>query len=67
MISKFQNMLLDIFNDFTSEGVALFDAYPILPVVVPKFAYGFFKGVNSYLEKSAKMVDYIEVSNSLTN
>ena len=61
MISKFQNMLLDIFNEFTSTGVAYFDSYPIVESLVPKFAYKAF-GVSAYLEKSGKMMDYLQVS-----
>ena len=61
MISKFQLMLIDIFVEFNGKGLALLDAYPILETLIPRIAYKIL-GVASYIEKSDKFLDYIDVS-----
>jgi len=60
MIQKFQSMLIEIFEEFQG-NVVLFDAYPILDKIVPKFMYPWI-GVSGYVNNSAKMFKYLEVN-----
>lgn len=57
MIKRFQNMIIEIFDEFQG-NVARFDAYPIFEKIVPRSFYKLC-GISSYVDKSKVLLDYL--------